>query len=144
MKLPKHDGRRFFDEDKIPDDVWSVLTASSLLSVGEFRVFEIAYEEWYGESGEEKTIEKYFTPYMFKNVVPPWVRHFCKKVLKLEDEGTLDPVDFGIVNRPASREQINKGLEAMMWIIGFMIVLFLIGEGTSQALWLQCMFPPCY
>jgi hypothetical protein len=144
MKLPKHDGRRFFDEDKIPDDVWSVLTASSLLSVGEFRVFEIAYEEWYGEIGEEQTIEKYFTPYMFKNVVPPWVRHFCKKVLKQEDEGTLVPEEFGIVYRPASREQINKGLEAMMWIIGFMIVLFLIGEGTSQVLWLHCMFPPCY
>jgi hypothetical protein len=144
MKLPKHDGRRFFDEDKIPDDVWSVLTASSLLSVGEFRVFEIAYKEWYGESGEEKTIEKYFTPYMFKNVVPPWVRHFCKKVLKQEDEGTLVPEEFGIVYKPASREQINKGLEAMMWIIGFMIVLFLIGEGTSQVLWLHCMFPPCY
>ncbi len=136
--------RRYFDERKIPADVWAVIRASELLSVVEFRVFEIAYQDWYGEAGDEKMIEKYFADYMFNDIVPPWVRHFCKKVMKRDSEGELDPVDFGIVYKPATRAQINKGLEAMMWIIGFMIVLFLIGEGTSQALWLQCMFPPCY
>jgi hypothetical protein len=144
MNAPKKKDRRYFDEKNIPIDVWSVLRASSLLSVGEFRVFEIAYEDWYGEPGKEKMIEKYFTPYMFESIVPVWVRHFCKKVLKLDDEGVLDPEEFGIIRNAATPHQINKGLEAMMWIIGFMIVLFLIGEGTSQALWLQCMFPPCY
>jgi len=144
MTSPKSNLRRYFDEDKIPVDVWSVLRASALLSVGEFRVFEIAYEDWYGEAGEEKMIEKYFTGYMFSDIVPPWVRHFCKKVMKLDDEGTLDPQDFGIVQKAANRQQINKGLEAIMWIVCFMIVLFLIGEGSSQLLWLQCMFPPCY
>ncbi len=144
MKSSKNEDRRYFDEGKIPNDVWSVLRASSLLSVGEFRVFEIAYESWYGEAGEEKMIEKHFTGYMFNDIVPPWVRHFCKSVLKRDREGTLEPAEYGIVPKAATTVQINKGLEAMMWIIGFMIVLFLIGEGTSQALWLQCMFPPCY
>lgn len=144
MTSSKNNDRRYFDEHKIPDDVWSVLRASALLSVGEFRVFEIAYEEWYGESGEEKMIEEHFTRYMFNDIVPPWARHFCNKVLRLDDEGTLNPEEFGIMPMAATPQQINKGLEAIMWIIGFMIVLFLIGEGTSQALWLQCMFPPCY
>ncbi len=144
MKSRSHHDRLFFDEKQIPVDVWSVLRASAVLNVGEFRVFEIAYEDWYGESGEEKMIEKHFTGYMFEDIVPPWVRHFSKKVLKLDDEGTLDPEEYGIIRNPATTYQINKGLEAIMWIVGFMILLFLIGEGTSQVLWLQCMFPPCY
>jgi hypothetical protein len=144
MKASKHQDRRFFDEDKIPDDVWSVLRTSSVLSVGEFRVFEIAYEAWYGVAGDEKMIEKHFTRYMFNDLVPPWVRHFCKLVLERYSNGTLKLADYGVERKEATTIQINKGLEAMMWIIGFMIVLFLIGEGTSQALWLQCMFPPCY
>jgi len=136
--------RRYFDEHKIPIDVWSVLRASSLLSVGEFRVFEIAYKDWYGESGEEKMLEKRFTGYMFNDIVPPWVRHFCKKILKLDDEGTLDPKDFGIVSKAATREQINKGLEAIMWIVCSMLILFLLGENAAEVLKLHCLFPPCY
>lgn len=136
--------RRYFDEKRIPNDVWSVLRAASVLSVGEFRVFEIAYEEWYGEAGEEKLIEKHFTGYMFNDIVPPWVRHFCKKIQQLDSEGTLDPAEFGIVEKAATREQINKGLEAIMWITGAMIVLFMLGESAAQVLKLQCLFPPCY
>jgi hypothetical protein len=144
MSSPENEDRRYFDEHKIPNDVWSVLRAAALLSVGEFRVFEIAYEDWYGEAGEEKMIEKHFTGYMFNDIVPPWVRHFCKKVLKQDNEGTLDPADFGIVLKAATREQVNKGLEAIMWIVGAMIVIFLVGESAAQVLKLQCMFPPCY
>lgn len=144
MTPTKYEDRRYFDEHKIPNDVWSVLRASSLLSVGEFRVFEIAYKDWYGEDGEETLIEKHFTGYMFNDIVPPWVRHFCKKILRLDSEGTLDPEDFGIMRKVASPEQINKGLEAIMWIAGAMIVLFLLGESAADIMRLQCMFPPCY
>ncbi len=144
MAPAKYEDRRYFDEHKIPMDVWGVLRASALLSVGEFRVFEIAYKEWFGEDGEEKLIEKHFTGYMFNDIVPPWVRHFCKKVLQLDNEGVLDPAEFGIVRQAASREQMNKGLEAIMWITAAMIILFVLGESAAQVLRLQCMFPPCY
>jgi len=144
MSPARPEDRRYFDEHKIPNDVWSVLRAAALLSVGEFRVFEIAYKDWYGEDGEEKTLEKHFVGYMFNDIVPPWVRHFCKKVMDLDNEGTLNPEEFGVVNEMASRHQINKGLEAIMWITGAMIVLFVLGEGAAQMLRLQCMFPPCY
>ena len=144
MTPPDTQERRYFDERNIPNDVWSVLRAAAVLNVAEFRVFEIAYKEWYGEAGEEKMIETYFTGYMFNDIVPPWVRHFCKKVLQRDSEGTLDPVEFGIVREVATRQQINKGLEASMYIVGAMIVLFLIGESAAQVLRLQCMFPPCY
>lgn len=139
MKYP-----RLFGEEDLPDDVWGVLRASALLEVGEFRVFEIAYQDWHGEAGEEKMIEKHFAGYMFNDTVPLWVRHFCKKVLKLDDEEALDPADFGIVRKPATRQQINKGLEAIMYIVVALIFIFLLGESASRFMQLQCLFPPCY
>ena len=144
MTQPDKRQKRLVGEEDIPDDVWGVLRASALLEVGEFRVFEIAYQEGHGEAGEEKMIEQHFTGYMFNDIVPPWVRHFCKKVLKRDSEGTLDPADFGIEYKIASRQQINKGLEAIMYIVGALIILFLLGESAGRVLQLQCMFPPCY
>lgn len=136
--------KRYFDEGRIPADVWSVLRASSLLSVGEFRVFEIAYAQWYGEDGDEKMIEKHFIRYMFNDVVPPWVRFFCKKILQLDNEDALDPAEFGIVHASASLAQRNRGLEFIALLIAILIAFFYVGESAAKLLWLQCMFPPCY
>lgn len=144
LKEPEINEKRYFDEGSIPTDVWQVLRTASLLSVGEFRVFEIAYRDWYGESGDEQLIESHFTPYMFNDLVPVWVRHFCKKVLKLDNEDSLDPSDFGIVHREATLQQRNRGLEYIMLIILFLLVMFFLGEHAAQVLRLQCLFPPCY
>lgn len=144
MERVKLKDRRYFDEKKIPRDVWSVLRTSSVLSVGEFRVFEIAYETWYGEKGDEKTIEGYFIPYMFGDIVPMWVRHFCKHVLQLDEEDKLDPVDFGIVRRQATKEQISKGVEYILWIVVLFILMFVALDAMDEFVKLHCMFPPCY
>jgi hypothetical protein len=136
--------KRFFDEGRIPEDVWAVLKTASLLSVGEFRVFEIAYEQWYGEAGEEKHIEKYFTSYMFNDIVPVWVRHFCKKVVKLDGNDALDPAAFGIVRPAATMERRNRGLEFIMALVLIMIVFFLAGDSAAKLMRLQCILPPCY
>jgi len=144
MEPLKLKDRRYFDENQIPTDVWSVLRTSSLLSVGEFRVFEIAYEIWYGEKGDEKTIERYFIPYMFGDVVPMWVRHFCKRVLQLDEEDKLDPVEFGIVRRQATKEQVSKGVEYILWIVVVFILMFVGLEAMEEFVTLRCMFPPCY
>ena len=141
---PEKTEKRYFDEGRIPNDVWSVLKTASLLSVGEFRVFEIAYEQWYGEAGEEQHIEDHFTSYMFNDIVPVWVRHFCKRIVKLDQEDSLDPEDFGIVNAAATAEQRNKGFEFVMALIVIMAAFFFIGESAARVLRLQCLFPPCY
>jgi len=140
----KYEDKRYFDEDKIPDDVWSVLKTSSVLNVGEFRVFQIAYKEWFGEEVDEATIEGYFTPYMFKDIVPLWVRHFCTRVLQLDSDDRLDPREFGIVARRATLEQRNRGYEFILWLLIILAALFAVGKSAAQILKLQCMFPPCY
>ncbi|MCG8561482.1 MAG: hypothetical protein MI824_16910 [Hyphomicrobiales bacterium] len=140
----KQKDRRYFDEKDIPDDVWSVLRTASVLNVGEFRVFQLAHKEWYAEEADEKTIERFFTQYMFNEIVPLWVRHFCQKVLRLEDEGMLDPAALGIVSpQQASREQKWRGVEATFWIFGSLLILIFIAEIASRISELACRFPPC-
>ncbi len=136
--------RRFFDEKSIPADVWSVLRTASLLSVGEFRVFEIAYEQWFGEKGSEDEIERYFVGYMFKDRVPPWVRHFTNRVAQLDKEGTLDPAAFGIARRRESSEQQSRGYDFLFIAFAALFLLILLSEWTARVLKYQCMFPPCY
>lgn len=136
--------KRYFDEKNIPNDVWAVLRTASLLSVGEFRVFEIAYEQWFGEAGEEKQIEDHFTSYMFNDIVPTWVRHFCQRVVDLDRDDALDPAEFGITHASATMEQRNRGFEFIMALLLILIAFFFIGESAARLLRLQCMFPPCY
>ncbi|QPC41831.1 hypothetical protein HW532_03335 [Kaustia mangrovi] len=140
------DTPRFFDEDTIPVDVMLVLKAASLLETGEFRVFEIAYRRWFGHAGEEKTIERYFVPYMFNDVVPQWVRHFARHVLELDRRHALDPRAFGLHPRPPNRDARRRGALYAAWIVLFLAVLIAaarLGAGTFGD-YDTCMLPPCY
>lgn len=86
----------FFRDKPIPPDVCHVLDTAALLQVTEFRLFEIAYRFWYGRDVSEQSIEKYFVHYMFRSVVPFWVRQLCRRVLEAQAKGTLDPTEFGV------------------------------------------------
>lgn len=144
MELPHESDQRFFGEKRTPGDVRSVLRAASLLSVGEFRVFEIAYEQWYGEPGDAKRIERSFAAYMFNDVIPVWVRHFCKKVVQLDSENALDPGDYGILAPAASTSQQNRGLECIMLLIVILMLFFSMGDSAADLMQMQCILPPCY
>ena len=125
----------------------SVLDASSALEVTEFRLFELAFQDWYGKKADNLALEKYFAAYMFANRVPGWVRHFARKILKLQAEGRLDPKTFGVWYRlPSTR---------MMWVAKIytvtLIAIFLLGllsvyslPDKVLSLFQACYFPPCY
>ena len=83
-------------EKSIPADVHNVLDAAAVLQVSEFCLFQLAYRHWHGSEASERSMERYFVPYMFRSVVPFWVRQLCRRVLQASADGTLDPVDFGI------------------------------------------------
>jgi len=136
--------KRFFDEKRIPTDVWQVLRTASLLAIPEFRVFEIAYKQWFGRGVNEQTIEQHYVGYMFDDDVPMWVRHFCKRILRMDAEGTLDPTEFGIILKDATREQQNRGIEYIVWIVSGVVVMVLLAELLTRTISLQCTFPPCY
>ena len=85
-------------EKSIPLDVRNVLDTAAVLQVTEFNLFRIAYRHWHGCDASERSIEQFFVPYMFRSIVPYWVRQLCRHVLQADAEGTLDPAEFGIAS----------------------------------------------
>lgn len=137
--------RMFPGRDSTPQDVLDVLGVANLLGVGEFRLFELAYESWYGLAGDEKTIERSFLPYMFHDRVPHWVRAFTRRIERLEETGQLDPTELGIVPRTPTLRGRATGVVCALGIFAALAVLVALAKVTAESLGLaDCLFPPCF
>jgi hypothetical protein len=64
-------------------DSQQVQAAADVLEVTEFRLFEMAYREWFGKSCQEGEMEKLYMMYWFTGMSPLWVRHYSRQVLSL-------------------------------------------------------------
>ena len=129
----------------LPEDVANVLESSACLEISEFRVFELAYAAWFGREPEQRVIEAYFGRYMYQAIVPPWVRHFTRRVCTLQHDGLLDPRAYGILPRELSRREVARGRLYIAYLVASLVVLLLLAELTVD--WLDirgCMLPPCY
>ncbi|MDP6517421.1 MAG: hypothetical protein QF926_12485 [Alphaproteobacteria bacterium] len=132
-------------EPDLPEDLRGVLETAALLEVSEFRVFELAYRDWFGRPGRPEAIEAFFTPYMFHEIVPPWVRHFTRHVHALDNAGRLDPRDFGIFPRRLSAGEAARGRLYVAYVVSGVIAMFLIAQLTVDFLNIKgCLLPPCY
>lgn len=77
----------FFNHySELSADCQEVLGAAKVLDVTEFRLFEVAYQDWFGYSGAEGELEKIYAMYWFTGVVPSWVRHYCRQILTLSGQ----------------------------------------------------------
>ena len=134
-----------FDEHLAPD-VDSVLNATALLDITEWDFFNLAYDRWYGGPAEEGIMEPIFAAYMFKDVVPVWVRHFARLVERLYRRGVLNRRALGVNRLPSSRQMANRGMRYGVFIIVVLIGLIVLAEFVSQVIHLgdRCLFPPCY
>jgi len=70
-------------------DVRHVVETAAILNVSEFRLFELAYQEWFGVFGKEGNLESAYMPYIVSGTVPCWLRHFVRKTMQLCDEAGL-------------------------------------------------------
>lgn len=142
MLNPKEYFNRHLERDLI-----SVLDASSALEVTEFRLFELAFQDWYGKRADNQTLERYFAAYMFANRVPGWVRHFARKILKLQERGELDPKAFGVWHRlPSARMMLLAKIYTVALLVIFLLALISVYSLPEKVLHLfeACYFPPCY
>ena len=116
----------FGDSEKsIPADVHNVLDAAALLQVSEFCLFQLAYRHWHGRDTTEQSIERHFVPYMFRSVVPFWVRQLCRRVLQASADGTLDPVDFGVEPSRVGEDQpvmVVRALTVGGTVVGMLLL----------------------
>lgn len=115
-----------YDDDGIEQDTLDVLTASSALEITEFRLFELAYERWFGEPPMAEKLESIYTRYMFRANAPFWVRQYCREVMARENSGALDPKEFGVFPAPESDSMVQRGLRYGMVILFVMLTLHLI------------------
>lgn len=126
-------------------DARAVVAAAAILRVSEFELFRLAYYDWYGLMPQRNALEKPFEHYLLKTLVPPWVRSFARKILKLSAEKRLNPVDYGIQPAPAAR--IGR---VLFGIIALILMFVLVGMLVTMAMpdcpecGLGCFFPPCY
>lgn len=126
------DRQQYFDED-VARDQWDLLETAALLQITEFRVFELAYREWYGVAAKHRVIEIHFRNYMFNQLIPAWVAHFCRRIVELERTGTLDPKDFGIYPRQPSRRMIRIGQAYTAMLLAAFLVLIYMAYGQEIA-----------
>jgi len=128
-------------------DIIAVLDASAALEVTEFRLFQLAFTDWYGKPARANFMERQFAAYMFAQRVPTWVRHFSRKILKLQSQGLLDPKVFGIWKPLPSRRMvlIAKFYSAALLLIFLlaMISVYALPQNVLS-MFAGCYFPPCY
>lgn len=68
----------------------AISDAANILQVGEFQLLQLAYRDWYDEDLPEAMIDRLFRSYMIDGVVPPWARHYARKIVRKEQSGRLD------------------------------------------------------
>lgn len=122
------DRQQYFDED-VARDQWDLLEAAALLQVTEFKVFELSYKAWYGVAAKQPVIEGHFRRYMFQQIIPVWVAGFCRRVVELEQQGALNPREFGIYQRLPNRRMKLIGKTYAALLLGAFLVLVFMAYG---------------
>lgn len=140
----KNNGIGMGFNDKIPPDLLDVLNVSGILEITEFELFGIAYERWYGKRAGDIIIEPFFNGYMFHDIVPFWVREFTRLVLRLDQEGILDPRRLGIQPHRYEAGMAAKGVSYFLIATLFITGLVIVAEFTGIVVNIRCFFPPCY
>ena len=136
--------RQTFDPDISPD-VARVLNVAALLDTTEFKVFSMSYRHWFGRSASEADIERFFTDYMFKEIVPLWVRQFTRQVEDKARRGRVDASDYGLTHPPATPRMIFLGkLYTAGLVLVFLVLLAFAWNDDLLLIARNCYFPPCY
>lgn len=133
-------------EPDIDPVVLQVIDAAALLDTTEFDIFSLAYTHWFGEKASLEIIEFHFKAYMFREIVPFWVRHFTRHIMRLYATEHLNPCDYGLNRPPASKRMVFIGRFYIFLLILILVVLLAITTGSEQVLSFakNCYFPPCY
>ena len=111
------------------DDAEAVSFVAGLLDVSEFRLFEIAYVNWFGSEATEKAMEGFFGSYLNSGFVPFWLRNMVRRTISKHRKGNLAGSEFGIHKPSASRYDRSLG-----WILVglFSFLVFAIVWGSAS------------
>lgn len=116
-------------------DVRQVLDVAALLHLREYDLFRLAWRRWFGRDADDKTLEPRFVAYMFHQIVPLWVRQFCRDVLAQEREHRLDPRAFGVDRVTRRDPPVVPGRIAVIlaFAAGVLLYVLLLTAGAPAA-----------
>lgn len=82
------------------DPADQVTAAAGRLEISERDLFFLAYCRWFGHEPEAAALERTFAAYMFRDEVPPWVRHYARGVLAPRSIGRAEARDLCLDRLP--------------------------------------------
>ena len=106
----------------------AVMDAAEALRIREYDLFRAAFRQWWGREADDKALERVFVTYMFHQVVPPWVRHFCRQVLEMQRRDRLDPGALGVtgfrrMERPPPLGRLYVALTSIAALLLYLMIL---------------------
>ena len=112
----------------LPVDVRHVAETAEVLGVHEIDVFKLAHRWSHQQDPSAKTLDEVFSKYLLEEIVPPWVRHFCRKVLSLDARDCLNPHEFGADKLISKRLSIlDQRFAAFVTLLAFLAyIIFLV------------------
>ncbi len=126
-----------------------VVEVSNKLGIGEFQVFQLGYLAWFGIDGKIKDLERIFFVYLKENVLPPWVRHFARKIIQLDRKGELNPnaqqyhrYDVDSLKPVTGHNAVENITFILLFLASVFGLIFIImfGYAPSEG---ACAFPYC-
>jgi len=135
-----------FQYEDMPADCVLVANTAGLLEITEFRLFQLAFGDWYGREIRDYEADDYFTAFMYYDRVPFWVRRFCHKIQDLREEGHLDPRNFGINPQRFEYRLLRWAVMAVSIMLASLVILIFLANTASDLMPFlkECYFPPCY
>lgn len=119
--------------DEHPDRAFAA-RAANLIQVGEFQFLQLAHSEWFGRDLSEAEGNRVFHSYMVQNRVPPWVRHYARRIIALDAAGELDDQDPAYHRYdPDSQRPVNVGVWRMSFACAVVAICVIGGLWVSTA-----------
>lgn len=135
-----------FHDRPLSPDLQTLLDAVSLLDISEFRLFELAYQAWYGRPARTEKLEKDFSRYMYQDEIPFWVRQYARDVVQRRHRTDDERFPSEPWQTTASSARIRRGLRIVLGLVFIMVFLIIVTSHSPE--WLlfgeECYFPPCY
>ena len=119
-----------------------ISAAANLLQIGEFQLLQLAYRAWHGRDLPEAMVDKLFAAYMLKDQIPPWARHYARKIIADSEQGRIDDRDPAYhrydsdyqSSVPGGRLRFGLAVTALIFAVGGGLVLAELSVGSPAGL----------
>jgi len=108
-----------------------VTAAAGRLEISERDLFFLAYWRWFGHEPEPAALERTFAAYMFRDELPPWVRHYARGVLAPRSIDRAEARDLCLDRLPGPPPAPRHGRLVVAATGAAFLAFFVLLLGTS-------------